>query len=56
VVHAGLELLLLDLKRSEVTVADRFRELVDDIFAASNSAITILNDLLNYEHMDSGTR
>lgn len=54
VVHAGLDLLLVDLKKCEVSVSDRFLELVEDIFAASDSAITILNDLLNYEHMDSG--
>jgi len=54
VVHAGLELLLMDLQRSEFSAANRFRELVEDIFAASGSAITILNDLLNYEHIDSG--
>lgn len=57
VVHAGLELLLMDLRGSEVAAADRFREavlLVEDIFAASDSAISILNDLLNYEHIDSG--
>lgn len=29
-------------------------DLVEDIFAASGSAISILNDLLNYEHIDAG--
>jgi len=54
VVHAGLELLLLDLKKVEDNVSDRLRELAEDIFAASGTAINILNDLLDYEHMDSG--
>lgn len=57
VVHAGLELVLMDLKRADEELGDRLRdavELVEDIFAASDSAITILNDLLNYEHLDSG--
>ena len=57
VVHAGLELLLVDLKRVDGDVNDRLRaavELVEDIFSASDTAISILNDLLNYEHMDSG--
>jgi len=31
------------------------QELVEDIFAASDTAINILNDLLDYEHMDAGT-
>jgi len=47
----------MNLKRSEVSASDRLHEavlLIEDIFAASESAITILNDLLNYEHMDSG--
>ena len=53
-VHAGLELLLQDLKGVEDTVSDRLGELVVDIFTASGTAISILNDLLDYEHMDSG--
>ena len=47
----------MDLKRADEELGDRLRdavELVEDIFAASDSAITILNDLLNYEHLDSG--
>eukprot|EP00597_Dinobryon_sp_UTEXLB2267_P002513 CAMPEP_0170059442 /NCGR_PEP_ID=MMETSP0019_2-20121128/1716_1 /TAXON_ID=98059 /ORGANISM="Dinobryon sp., Strain UTEXLB2267" /LENGTH=737 /DNA_ID=CAMNT_0010264689 /DNA_START=629 /DNA_END=2842 /DNA_ORIENTATION=+ len=57
VVHAGLELVLMDLRRFDKELDDRFHDTVDlleDIFAASDSAITILNDLLNYEHLDSG--
>jgi len=30
-------------------------DLVEDIFTASDSAINILNDLLNYEHLDAGS-
>mmetsp|Transcript_30767 Transcript_30767/g.42093 ORF Transcript_30767/g.42093 Transcript_30767/m.42093 type:complete len:831 (+) Transcript_30767:70-2562(+) len=57
VVHAGLELVLLDLRQADEELGHRLRdavELVEDIFTASDSAITILNDLLNYEHLDSG--
>jgi len=38
-----------------VTAIGDTMELVEDIFAASGSAISILNDLLNYEHIDAGT-
>jgi len=70
VVHAGLDILRDELrergrhhgkgkstKYAEVTESDDnvLLELVQDIFAASDSAINILNDLLNYEHMDAGT-
>lgn len=52
-VHAG--------KKRESTPEERLArvenglfELIDDIFMASESAIDILNDLLNYEHIDAG--
>ena len=62
VVHAGLEILrdeLRELDAGKSTKCDEnnnkgLLELVEDIFAASDSAINILNDLLNYEHMDAG--
>mmetsp|Transcript_7422 Transcript_7422/g.11064 ORF Transcript_7422/g.11064 Transcript_7422/m.11064 type:complete len:551 (-) Transcript_7422:274-1926(-) len=57
VVHAGLDLLRTELKEMlmHVTAIGDTMELVEDIFAASGSAISILNDLLNYEHIDAGT-
>jgi len=57
VVHAGLDLLRTELKQMLVHISsmDDTMELLEDIFAASGSAISILNDLLNYEHIDAGT-
>eukprot|EP01036_Dinobryon_divergens_P026188 gene26187-34806_t len=53
VAHAGLEILKGEL---ETTGATNFvRELLDDIYFASNTAIDILNDMLQYEYIDSGT-
>ena len=51
-VHAGLDILLSEM-RSALMSADTI-ELVEDIFSASESAIYILNDLLEYEHLDAG--
>jgi len=51
-----LDLLRTELKQLLVistTIGDTI-DLVEDIFAASGSAISILNDLLNYEHIDAG--
>lgn len=53
VAHAGLEILKGEL---ETTGTSNFvRELLDDIYFASNTAIDILNDMLQYEYIDSGT-
>jgi len=58
VVHAGLDILRSELannsSESIVTLPRRTLELINDIFTASETAIDILNDLLHYEHMDSG--
>ena len=66
VVHAGLDIVRDELRNiisannsNEATTpsidkAKGLLELVEDIFAASDSAISILNDLLDYEHMDAG--
>lgn len=58
-VHAGLEILrseLITLTQSAALEANNsLRELMDDIYSASETAIEILNDLLHYEHMDAGT-
>ena len=53
VAHAGLEILKGELEASGAT--NFVRELLDDIFFASNTAIEILNDMLQYEYIDSGT-
>ena len=53
VAHAGLEILKADLETAGASLA--ILSLLDDIFSASNAAIDILNDMLHYEHIDSGT-
>ena len=53
VVHAGLELLLADLVATGALPSTL--TLLQDIFFASSAAIEILNDMLQYEHIDSGT-
>eukprot|EP00597_Dinobryon_sp_UTEXLB2267_P014484 CAMPEP_0170111490 /NCGR_PEP_ID=MMETSP0020_2-20130122/8505_1 /TAXON_ID=98059 /ORGANISM="Dinobryon sp., Strain UTEXLB2267" /LENGTH=454 /DNA_ID=CAMNT_0010337027 /DNA_START=701 /DNA_END=2062 /DNA_ORIENTATION=- len=54
VVHAGLDILRSELQSSS-SVAGNTMDLVEDIYSASETAINILNDLLHYDHMDSGT-
>ena len=53
VVHAGLELLRADLVAAGALTSTLV--LLQDIFFASSAAIEILNDMLQYEHIDSGT-
>jgi len=53
VVHAGLELMRADLIAADVHSSTL--SLLQDIFFASSAAIDILNDMLQYEHIDSGT-
>jgi len=53
VVHAGLELLRADLVATGALPSTL--SLLQDIFFASSAAIEILNDMLHYEHIDSGT-
>ena len=64
VVCAGLEILRDELLQqgaqsiahlAEGTKGHGMLELVEDIFSASNAAVNILNDLLNYEHIDAGS-
>jgi len=58
VVHAGLDILLGDLRSQQLEVASTMKgiiELAEDIYSASESAIHILNDLLEYEHLDAGS-
>ena len=61
VVHAGLELLLLEIARVDptsmvVSIERSTADFIQNMFAASESAINILNDLLQYEHMEAGDR
>ena len=53
VARAGLELLETDLEAARASVS--ILNLLDDIFSASSTAIEILQDMLHYEHIDSGT-
>jgi len=53
VVHAGLELLRSDLVTAGALPATL--SLLQEIFFASSAAIEILDDMLQYEHIDSGT-
>ena len=53
VATAGLELLRSELVAHGVTQA--ILDLLDDISFANNTAVEILNDMLHYEHIDSGT-
>ena len=50
---AGLEILKADLEAAGVSRA--IRNLLEDVSFASNTAIEILNDMLQYEHIDSGS-
>ena len=59
VVHAGLDLLISEIKDTDpqaatVPVSRSTVELIQHIFSSSESAIEILNDLLQYEQMDAG--
>mmetsp|Transcript_18253 Transcript_18253/g.25052 ORF Transcript_18253/g.25052 Transcript_18253/m.25052 type:complete len:392 (-) Transcript_18253:1577-2752(-) len=60
IIYAGLDMLKLEMLSSS-TVDDhdvkklRFAELLEEVYAATESAIEILNDLLQFEHIDSGT-
>ena len=53
VAFAGLEILKAELEI--IGVSAFIRELLEDIYFASNTAIDILNDMLQYEYIDSGT-
>lgn len=53
---AGLDLVFTSMKACialPVELSSAF-EMLEDVIEASNSAILILNDLLDYESMDAG--
>ena len=59
VVHAGLELLLLEIKRGDpnslmVSIERSTADFIQQMFSASESAIDILNNLLQYEDFEAG--
>ena len=59
VVYAGLDLLIMEMKEMDqngfyLSVRKSTAELVDSIFSSCGEAINILNDLLNYEHIEAG--
>ena len=59
VVHAGLDLLMAEIKEAEpeadtVPISRNTAELIRHIFSSSESAIDLLNDLLQYEQLDAG--
>ena len=59
IVHAGLDIIRADMRpmdegSSLVVVSTENAEMIEQIFTASQTAIDILDDLLQYEHIDSG--
>ena len=46
---------ILKAELEVIGVSNKIRELMEDIHFACNTAIEILNDMLHYEHIDSGT-
>lgn len=51
--HSGVDILLTEL-RSNTWSLSSVIDMLEDIFISSESSIQILNDLLEYEHMDAG--
>ena len=58
IVHAGLDIVRheFELKdgSSVVHISTDTAKMIENIFSASESAIANVNDLLHYEHLDSG--
>lgn len=59
VVHVGLEMLLTEIRKSDpaspfVSIERSTADFIVHMFTSSESAINILNDLLQYEHMEAG--
>eukprot|EP01036_Dinobryon_divergens_P022753 gene22753-31042_t len=59
VVHAGLDIVRSEVQNNAgapvVYISAETAAMIEDIFAASGTSIEILNDLLDYERIDSGT-
>jgi signal transduction histidine kinase len=59
VVHVGLEMLLTVINNSDptspvITIDRSTADFIKDMFFSSESAINLLNDLLQYEHIEAG--
>lgn len=58
IVHAGLDIVRHEIEVKEgssvVQISADTAKMIENIFSASESAITTVNDLLHYEHIDSG--
>ena len=59
VVHVGLEMLLTEIQKSDpaspfVSIERSTADFIVHMITSSESAINILNDLLQYEHMEAG--
>ena len=58
-VHVGLEMLVSQINRADPTspfipIDRSTADFIKDMFFSSKSAIHILNDLLQYEHIEAG--
>lgn len=54
VAHVGLEVLKSELIALVNTIPEKTMKLLDNIYYASDTAMSILNDLLQYENIDTG--
>eukprot|EP01035_Chromulina_nebulosa_P032824 gene32824-biopygen21207 len=58
IVHAGLDIMLSEIDTNSgapvVFISPETAKMVRNMFVASETAIQILNDLLQYEHIDAG--
>ena len=43
-----------DADSTSIVISNETAEMIEHIFSASQTAIEVLNDLLQYEHIDSG--
>ena len=57
-VHAGLDIVRSEIQSNAgapvVYISAETAAMIEDIFSASGTSIEILNDLLDYERIDSG--
>lgn len=59
IVHAGLDIIRAEINphSNELflpSLSKEAAEMIEDVYSASETAIDILNDLLNYENIDAG--
>jgi signal transduction histidine kinase len=53
--HVSLEVLKAQLKSDPQGQMDKVQDQVDNIYSANETALSIMNDLLQYENIDTGT-